>query len=287
MAVTIDDLPVVSVLPADLGRQRQVTYALLNALRAHRVPAIGFVNEIKLVSNGLSESQGAALLEAWIAAGMGLGNHTYAHADLHTTSPEQSESQVVQGERVTRRLLERAGQKLQFFRHPYLHTGRSVAARRVFEAFLTGRGYRVAPVTIDNHDYLFAAALDRAVARGDLALQARVIAEYPLYMEKVVAYFEQQATALFGRDIRQILMIHASTLNARAFDVLATMLERRGYAFVTLEEALADPAYRTADTFTGPGGPSWIHRWAITAGRAAPFFDGEPAVPEWVAAAAK
>jgi len=177
IAVNIDDLPVTSVLPADFGKQRQITVALLAALQAHGVPAIGFVNEGKLLENGMSEAQGTSLLKSWITAGMALGNHTYAHADLHTTPLPQMEIQVVQGERVTRTLLEAAGKKLEFFRHPYLHTGLTLDVRRQFEAFLTSRHYRVAPVTVDNYDYLFAAALDRAVAAGDSALQAKILTE--------------------------------------------------------------------------------------------------------------
>src|SRR6478735_520774 len=287
MAVTIDDLPVASVLPTEFGRQRQITVALLAALQAHKVPAIGFVNEGKLVQNGMSEAQGTALLESWVRAGMALGNHTYDHADFHTTPLPQMQAQVVEGERVTRRLLEASGRKLQFFRHPFLHTGLTLEVRRRFEAFLTSKGYRVAPVTVDNYDYLFAAALDRAVAKGDSALQGRILTEYPLYMERVVAYYEQQAAALFGHEIRQTLLIHASALNARAFGTLAAMLEARGYKFITLEEALADPAYRSADTYVGPGGITWIHRWALTAGRTKPFFDGEPLVPDWVTTASQ
>ena len=287
IAITIDDLPVVSVLPSEFGKQLQITVALLASLQAHRVPAIGFVNEGKLLDNGMSEAQGSRLLRAWVTAGMELGNHTYAHADLHRTPLPQMQTQVIQGERVTRAVVEGAGKKLQFFRHPFLHTGLTPDIRRQFEAFLTSRGYRVAPVTVDNYDYVFAAALDRAVAKGDTALQGKLLAEYPLYMERVVAYYEQQARALFGRDIRQTLLLHANALNARAFNGLATMLERRGYSFISLDQALGDAAYRTADTYAGPGGISWIHRWALTAGRTKPFFDGEPVVPDWVTAASQ
>jgi peptidoglycan/xylan/chitin deacetylase (PgdA/CDA1 family) len=287
VAITIDDLPVVSVVPANLAKQREVTRTLLAALTKHHVPAIGFVNEAKLVANGMSEAEGTSLLEAWLAAGMALGNHTYAHVDFHTAPLDEVESQVVRGERVTRELLSRRGTKPAFFRHPYLHAGRSLETRQAFEAFLAAHGYRVAPVTIDNYDYLYAAALDRAIARKDRAMEERVLREYPLYMERAVAYYEQQSTALFGREIPQVLLIHASTLNARSFDALARTLERRAYMFVPLEQATADPAYQSADTFVGPGGPSWIHRWALTAGKRRPFFDGEPEVPEWIVAAGK
>ena len=136
----------------------------------------------------------------------------------------------------------------------YLHTGLTLEVRRQFEAFLTSKGYRVAPVTVDNYDYLFAAALDRAVAKGDSALQAqdphRVSA---LHGARRGLLRAAGGSALRPRDPPDAL-IHASALNARAFGTLATMLEARGYKFITLEEALADPAYRSADTYVGPGG---------------------------------
>jgi hypothetical protein len=139
----------------------------------------------------------------------------------------------------------------------------------------------VAPVTIDNSDYLFAAAYDLAPADS---VRQRVADEYIRYMEAVTAYYEQQSTALFGREIAQVLLLHANNLNADHFGRLAQMYARRGYTFVPLEHALADPAYASEDTYTGPAGITWIHRWALTRGRRGAFFAGEPTVPDWVQA---
>ena len=82
-----------------------------------------------------------------------------------------------------------------------------------------------------------------------------------------------------------MLLIHASLLNADRFDTLARVIERRGYTFVTLEEALADSAYRSADTYVGPAGITWLHRWALTWSPGG-VFAGEPDVPPDIAAAA-
>ena len=40
------------------------------------------------------------------------------------------------------------------------------------------------------------------------------------------------------------------------------MLQSRGYRFVTLGEALEDPAYRTPDDYLGSEGFSCLLRWA-------------------------
>jgi len=118
-----------------------------------------------------------------------------------------------------------------------------------------------------------------AEADSDGALR-RVTTSYLDYMTRVVAYYEQQSVALFGREIPQVLLLHANALNAEMFDALAEMLKRRGYRFVSLDRVLADPAYRSEDRYTGPAGITWLHRWALTQGKRSPFFGGEPTVPE-------
>src|SRR5687767_6933010 len=62
VAVTFDDLPVVAyVVRTDDARER-ITDALLSALQRHHVPAIGFVNEGALVSNGSINDRRVTLL---------------------------------------------------------------------------------------------------------------------------------------------------------------------------------------------------------------------------------
>jgi hypothetical protein len=107
------------------------------------------------------------------------------------------------------------------------------------------------------------------------------------YMEAKFAFFERNAIELFGRAIPQVLLVHANQLNADRFGDLAAMLERRGYRFVTLDRALEDPAYQSADTYVGAGGITWLHRWALARGMPKAFFAGEPEVPSFVADAAR
>ena len=282
IAVTIDDLPTASVLGEDIESAERITADLLSALNRRRVPAIGFVNERKLQPSGTLVPRRVALLQKWIDAGLELGNHTFSHRDLHTTPLDEFQRDVLAGERVIRPLLQRAGRPLQYFRHPFLHTGRDLATKQQLEAFLEKHGYRVAPISIDNYDYLFAAAYDRAVAREDAGGRDKIVGTYLDYMEAVVAYYEEQSRAIVGREIAQTLLLHASALNAATFDSLAERLRRRGYRFVTVGEALKDPAYGSRDEYIGPAGITWLHRWAMTNGNGGSSFAGEPAVPDWI-----
>ena len=110
---------------------------------------------------------------------------------------------------------------------------------------------------------------------------------YVPYMESKVEFFERNSRELFGREIRQVLLIHANMLNADRFGELASMFERRGYTFTTIDRAVEDDAYRSVDRFAGSGGISWLHRWALTKGMPKTFYAGEPDVPPFVSELAK
>lgn len=280
VAVTIDDLPAVPV--NDLRKMREVTDRLLGHLRALKIPAVGFVNEGKLHAGGPGEVQArTVLLRRWVDAGLELGNHTYSHWDLHRTPRERMEADVIQGETVTSGLLQARGQRLRYFRHPFLRTGADPQVRSDFDRFLAGRGYTVAPVTFDNDEWIYAAAYDRAKARGDRKLMRRIGDDYLRYMDEVFTFYEKLAREVAGREIRHVLLLHANALNAEYFDDLAARLKARGYAFISLEEALRDDVYRLPAPYTGLKGVSWLQRWALAQGRE---IRDQPAAGAWVQA---
>ncbi|MFN0122926.1 MAG: polysaccharide deacetylase family protein [Blastocatellia bacterium] len=281
VAITIDDLPV-NAAHRPVADWKPMTRKLLRALTTHKVPAIGFVNEGKLYEGDQLRADRVELLRMWLRAGLELGNHTYAHPDLHNTPLPEFQQGVLRGEVVTKKLLREKGREMRFFRHPFLHTGRSLDVRDQFTRFLSEHGYRVAPVTIDNNDYIFARAYDNAWGRGDKEMMRRIGAAYVPYMESYFDFYEKQSVALVGYEMRQTLLIHANFLNA---DYLAGLLDRlraRGYKFISLEQALTDKAYQLPDEWTGAGGISWLHRWALTRKVDKSFFAGEPDVPAFV-----
>ena len=109
------------------------------------------------------------------------------------------------------------------------------------------RGYRVAPVTVDNNDFMFANVYARARATNDREVAARVAEAYMPYMEGVFAHFERVSREFLGREVRQILLLHVNELNADYLDDLIRMLRGRRYRFISLDAALDDPAYALPD----------------------------------------
>jgi peptidoglycan/xylan/chitin deacetylase (PgdA/CDA1 family) len=272
MAVTFDDLPLQAPV-RDRATTRAINRKILDTLVARRVPATGFVNEQPLHAPG---GVGDSLLEMWLDAGMELGNHTFSHADLHLVPPGEYFEEITRGESVTRRVMEGRGRPLRYFRHPHLHTGDTVETRRAVDEFLSRRGYAVAPVTVPGHEWLFAQVYDKAKFENEPAVMQYVAATYVPYMESCVAFAEEAAVSLFGRDIPHVLLLHAGVLNADYLDDLIKMLRGRGYSFLPLADVLADEVYSRPETYVGPFGLSWLQRWAATEGRQLAGFPREP-----------
>ena len=274
VAITIDDLPRGGDGgPRDLAAVRELTKRLLAPSREQRIPVIGFVNEGRadFGPDGLRE-----VLDLWLDAGADLGNHSYSHLNINRVPLADYTADITRGEPLVRAALAARGRTLRYFRHPFLFTGPTPEIKAGLQRFLDDHGYTIAPVTIDDADYEFAALYTRPEYRE------RVRQEYVPYMESVVAFFEARGVEVAGHEFPQILLIHVSELNADAMPELLAMFRRRGYEFVSLQIALADEAYRLPETYAGTGGFSWIHRWSRTKGMSS---KAEPEPPSWVSKA--
>jgi peptidoglycan-N-acetylglucosamine deacetylase len=278
VAITIDDLPAGAAYSMSAATITSMTSRLLAILREQKIPAVGFVNEKKLYKFGEVDERIKAL-SMWVDSGFELGNHTFSHASLNQVGLKAWEDEIVQGETVTRLLLAQHNMKLRYFRHPYLDTGRDLETRREAEAFLVARGYRIAPVTLDAWDWMYARVYEDAKQRGDTALQQQLVTSYLSYSDAVFAYAEQLSKELVGYEPKQIILLHANELEADHLNELLDVMRKRGYRFITLENALGYQAYSMSDTYVGEEGTDWLDHWATTRGKPA---QGHPDFPQWV-----
>jgi len=277
VAITIDDLPAGSNL-LSAAAISDMTTKLLTTLRDQKIPVVGFVNEKKLYKPG-EVDQRINALRMWLDYGFELGNHTYSHASLNRVGLKAWEEDVIQGESVTTLLLAEHKMKMRYFRHPYLDTGRDLQTRREAEAFLVARGYHIAPITLDAWDWAYAAVYEDVKRRGDTAAQDELAKSYLAYSDASFAYSEQLSKQIVGYEPKQIILLHANQLEADHIGELLDVFRKRGYRFITLEDALSDSAYSLPDTYVGEEGSGWIEHWAISQGK---IPQGAPAFPQAV-----
>jgi peptidoglycan/xylan/chitin deacetylase (PgdA/CDA1 family) len=249
VALTFDDLPVVGMKTAP--EARSINLAILNALARHHAPATGFVIDSKLQEIGAQA--GAGIVQEWLRHGQDLGNHTFSHRDLNDLTLAEFENEVIRGEASTG--------KPRYLRFPFNHTGDTQEKHDAVAAFLAKRGYRVATCTIDNEDYEFARTYELMLAKKDEVSAKKLRAEYLAYTAAEIDYYNDLHKQVFGREIPQVMLLHANRLNAELIENLLQIFEQKHYRFVTLDQAQSDAAYSTPE-IVSKYGQMWGYRWA-------------------------
>ena len=283
VALTFDDLPTLALNSAPKYAEI-TTVRLIRGLRRQRLPATGFVVGDQL--EGVHRATGRRLLRRWLNAGFELGNHTYSHNSLSTVPIDEYIADVERDDALLRPLLRARRQSSRWFRHPYLETGATLEAKHTFEAWLAKAGYRIAPVSMENADWMFSPSYDDAIRRNDRAAADHVRLAYLAYTARVVRWYREAGLQLPGRRPSFVFLLHACRLNADSIDDLAAILRANDLAPVTLAVAMQDPAYALADDFADPNGDQWLSRWARTLKTTLPW-DSYPAPPADIAAEAK
>ena len=284
IAFTFDDLPVSTIgqnpEPEFRLQASQITAKMLATLKKHSVRATGFVNEMKLNTPGARDFY-TGLLEDWLRNGHLLGHHGYSHLQFGEVTLAAYEDDFLHGDVIVPLLLNYRGIKERYYRYPYNDTGDTAEKKYGFLTFMAAHGYAPAPMTFENDDWMYASLYDDALTRKDTASAERLKQEYLAESQRNIAFIEKLSEINFHRQIPQIADLHVNQINADLLDELLTLFERNGYKFISMAEALADPAYKTDDQFVGSDGISWLLRWQPALGIPIDYKD-DPEPPKWV-----
>jgi peptidoglycan-N-acetylglucosamine deacetylase len=261
IAITIDDLPFVGGL--SLKHSQESTAKLLSKIKQEDIKTVGFVNENSVYKFGEID-QRVALLDAWKANGQQLGNHTFSHPSFSKMSLEDFKIDFLKGEILTEKLNKKYGQTERYFRYPFLHTGSDSLKKYAFQEFLIEKNYQNAPVTIDADDWLFNKVYMDAMKANNKDLMKSVAEKYLKHTDNYFEYYEKLTQEVAGRPIKHIFLCHANALNAEYFNELIAIMRKRGYTFITLQEALQDDIYNRSERVITTNGFSWLHRWRMT-----------------------
>ena len=239
IAITFDDLPAHGPLPPGETRM-QVAEMVIRALhRAHVPPTYGFVNGI-LVQQ---QPDTIGVLGAWRAAGNPLGNHTWSHMNLNQHSLEDFEGDITHNEQLLQ--LQMKGQDdWHWLRYPYLAEGDTPEKKMGVRAFLAKHGYKIAGVTMSFADYEWNEPYARCSEKQDVGGIAWLERSYLRAAEENIGYERELAKELYGHDIPYVLLMHIGAFDARMLPRLLNVYRRRGFTFVSLQQAERDPFYQ-------------------------------------------
>jgi peptidoglycan/xylan/chitin deacetylase (PgdA/CDA1 family) len=152
-----------------------------------------------------------------------------------------------------------------WLRYPYLHEGDTLEKRRAVRAQLSQRGYLIAQVTLDFHDYLWNSAYARCHANADNKSIEWLRASYLAAASQQLDADRQMAKMVFGREISHVLLLHLGAFSSSILPDLLNLLHQKGFKLVTLGEAQRDRAYQS-DPDAPPGGTllgQWMNARAL------------------------
>jgi peptidoglycan-N-acetylglucosamine deacetylase len=236
IAITFDDLPLNGELPPGVTRV-EIARDTIAILKKWQVPpAYGFIN-----AKRLEDSQdGADALRVWASAEP-VGNHTYSHLDLNQNTTEAFERGIAENE-PSLELLNPSGE-WHWLRYPFLREGDTLEKRNAVRDYLKAHGYKVAQVTMEWGDYFWNTAYARCAAKNDAQGTDWLRTSYISTASAEIEHYRELSKIVFGRDINYVLLLHlgsfSSTILPEAFD----LLKKKGFQFVTLQEAEGDAAY--------------------------------------------
>lgn len=233
IALTFDDAP--RTPGAFLTPDERAVKLIAGLKRAGVRQAAFFVNP-----GSLSQDFGRGgedRLDAYVAAGHVLANHSFSHPRLSTTDAEAYLADV---DRAEAWLKGRDGHR-PWFRFPYLDEGGTDKAKRdALRAGLTARGLRNGYVTIDGADWHIESKAVAAVRDGK---KIDMDALRDLYVETHVGAanaFDAIARRTLGRSPAHVLLLHETDLAAFWIDDLVAALRKDGWEIITADQAYRD-----------------------------------------------
>lgn len=250
LSITIDDVP-----------NYRTSFNLINELDKLNIPIFIFVNEGRPTRDN-SPLTANILLEKWLEREyINVGNHTKNHLRYSTTQLDTFKQDIINGETITRNLIQRNNKELKYFRFPFNDLGSDSNSQQVISDFLKSKDYYIAPFTIESLDWMYNSVYEYFLNEKDTLNAKKIGQDYVEKTLEYIEYFEKVSLKYFNRNINQIYMCHDNTINIDYLPEIVEKLKIKNYDFIGLEEALLDEVYNNKNYYNKKWGISWIYRW--------------------------
>lgn len=256
VAITIDDVPNTGLYQANHFKS-----LLQRKLDSLHIPVAIFINEGNMKQTTELEKN-KDLLRSWLVKDyVTAGNHGFSHLNYGDVGFEAFKEDVINGEVLIKEYLKGTKKKLNYFRFPFNNLGNDSIAQIRAQKFLGSKSYIATPFTVESQDWLYAMVYDKALATNDKKLAKEIARQYIEFTLKLFSYFDNLSAKMYGHPVKQIYLCHDSKLNADYLDIIMDKLKKEKYKFISLSEAMTDPAYKNSGYYFGKDGFSWIYRW--------------------------
>ena len=244
IAFTFDDVP--RRAGAFLTPDERTKRLIATLRRSDVKQAAFFLNPGNIAAD---DTTATARIDAYVAAGHVIANHSATHPSLSKVSTEAFLADV---DRAEAWIAARRGHRA-WLRYPFLDEGRSDKAKRdAVRSGLATRGIRNAYVTIDGYDWDLEGRAVAAVAAGK-RIDRKALRD--LYIETQVGaaeYYDALAVRAAGRSPMHVILLHETDLAALYLGDLVKALRAKAWTIATMDEAYADPIAVEATRYDTP-----------------------------------
>jgi peptidoglycan-N-acetylglucosamine deacetylase len=239
VAFTLDDIPLwPRSHPPDGYTVASIMDKISDSLARNGIPNVyGFGNSWSLIQH----PELATVLDAWVAAGHHVGNHTHNHLVLNEIGIQRYCGEIDLADRHLAPWLGKAPNR--FFRFPLCHWGDTEEKCAWVLAHLETQAYRPADVSSWWYDWHWNRAWRNARDRGADEAAEWLEREFEAACLAQLRYDHATLEQWFGRPAPVIALAHTVPFFAEVADRVFKRLIAEGVEFVSLEEAVADPVY--------------------------------------------
>ncbi len=174
IAISLDDLPYAMPARVSLDDGRSIVSDINRVLKEHGIIAMGFAVGERITP------ETEPLIEAFVAAGHDIGNHSWSHPDFNKLTPDEFQAETIKTDKALSPWLVRQ----KFYRFPFLHQGETPEKLQTSIVILSKLGYRNVPVSIDNDDFQFNSDYTKALAEGDSDAAEMISEKYLEHMKE-------------------------------------------------------------------------------------------------------
>ena len=271
VSITLDDVPNSLLSKRDGFHSR-----MLHLIDSMKLPVAIFINEVRIFDVEEAD-ESLNLLDEWIGSpNVIVGNHGYKHRMYSQEGIDSFKIDVLQGEAISKPLARRYNKGESYYRFPYNDLGKDANEHKLAADYLATRGYTITPYTVHSDDWLVTQLYEYYRQQGRTKDAERIGQAFVDFTLKNFEYMETLTDKKLGRNVSQIYLMHDNLLNRDYLDDLLVALKKKGYTFISLDEAMKDPVYQQPDYYDQHYGVSWVYRWIKDPQQRTQLMRGQP-----------